>query len=181
MDAVIAAFNAAAAGALTATRAHTSSDRGRGGGAIRLELSGTNVIGTPFHLTSLPIAANADLPSVAAAMANAARAYEQVKQTAGPIIRKHSMTAKAQGLGTQFDGLMARLDRVAADATKRVTDAVDKFEHSARTNSDGIAKTIDAARVSFEDKINQISNGAPPGPLPDSVSSLQQSTEQGAA
>ena len=167
MNNIVTAFNEAANGALVADRAESFPDRGSGKGTIRLEISGKTVLGAPFHHTSLPISSGADLPAVASAMAHAARSYASVK----PIVQGALMTAKAQGFGTAFDGLMARLDRVATSGLKPVEDAIARFEASAATNANVIAKTIDAARVAFEDKINRMTNGGPEGPLDESPKS----------
>lgn len=180
MDSVIAAFNHAADGRLTATHAEMVSDRGLGRRAVRLRIAGRRDNGQPFDLTSLPIAQSGDAVSVAASLASTARGYVDVRATAentASIIRKSSMTAKAQGLGTAFTGLMERLDKIASDATKTVDEAITRFETSAKTNATGVAKTIDKARENFEDKINRMTNG-PPDPLDGTADSSPQSSAQ---
>lgn len=162
VEVIIAAINAAAKGAFTATYAQPIPDRQLGGHWVRLDLRGHLSSGHPFNLVSLPVNGSSDLAAIAVSMVSSATAYFDVVTSAGPTIKEALLTAKTQGVPTKFDSLMARLDTIADGALKPIEDAMNRFEESAKQRAGAIAQTIDTARVRFEDKVNRISNAGPP-------------------
>lgn len=77
-------------------------------------------------------------------------------------------TPKLNGLHAAFAGFTARVEAAAGKLTARM-DSVGAYTETAVQKFSGAVDTIEAQAKTIDDAANQITNGAPPGPLPDSA------------
>lgn len=195
MDAVQAAFEAAAGGALSVTGYGTQPLRVNGRTVDELRIDGVvRATGHPFSITSsfdgMPLAdaavalAHAALdqnrppaaptleqqivtePAVLNAVSDSLAAASGLKSIARDIREgKLSTTPKLNGLQGAFAKFTERVEAVAETLMKRMDSAATMTEGAVEKFGGAVA-AIEAQAKTIDDAANQLTNGGPSGPLP---------------